>query len=525
MKKRLLAGFGVLAAIGAVWITAQNAQTSNSLSSLFPGGALVYVEARDLSTLLRDWNASEEKRLWLTSDNHEVFSRTRLFMRLAEAQEQFAETAGFAPDMSLVTSIAGAQSAIAIYDIGELEFLYVTRLPAARILNSTPFSQRNAYESRESAGIPYYVRSGANKRVAAFGSADGLLFLGTRGDLVANALALHAKRRGITPLAQDRWYNELTRAAASPGDIRIALNMPGLLKTSYFRSYWIQRNASQLKPFSAGVVDLFREPQQVREERLLLRESQSAAPSEQAVAQVTAWAPSDSGLYRAWADPETDEIVNVIRTKITNPGPTGDAPGRTAPSAANPDTVAGDSSDLETRIDQPPLQTQAHDAAAELRPVIEAANVQAMLQVQSSRTSGDGVFVGNDPAIALLAGSDWPAITLPDGVVHRQGRILVLATNAAMLQKIVAQIGAPPAANSASAYIAHHSHSRELAAFTRMMAQIDAGSIDVAGGGPRFFSQNVASLGRVLNRVDSATIVVRDDGRRVAQQMIYRLKP
>jgi hypothetical protein len=92
MKKRLLAGFGVLAAIGAIWIAAQNAQTSNSLSSLFPGGALVYVEARDLSTLLRDWNTSEEKRLWLTSDNHEVFSRTRLFMRLAEAQEQFAET-------------------------------------------------------------------------------------------------------------------------------------------------------------------------------------------------------------------------------------------------------------------------------------------------------------------------------------------------------------------------------------------------------------------------------------------------
>ena len=59
-------------------------------------------------------------------------------MRLGEAQEQFAEAAGFAPDMSLVNSIAGGQSAIAIYDIGELEFLYVTRMPSARILPAHP---------------------------------------------------------------------------------------------------------------------------------------------------------------------------------------------------------------------------------------------------------------------------------------------------------------------------------------------------------------------------------------------------
>src|SRR5690242_7188055 len=117
MKKRLIAAVGLLAATGALWIAAQSNQTPPSLSALFPGGALVYVEARDLATLLTDWNDSQEKRLWLTSDNHEVSSRTRLFMRLAEAQHEFADTAGFAPDMSLVSSIAGAQSAIAIYDI------------------------------------------------------------------------------------------------------------------------------------------------------------------------------------------------------------------------------------------------------------------------------------------------------------------------------------------------------------------------------------------------------------------------
>ena len=524
MRRRFIVAVTGICALSFAWLVAQNVPAPNSLSSLFPGGALVYVEARDLSALLRDWNASQEKRLWLASSNYEVFSRTRLFMRLGEAQQQFAETAGFAPDMSLVNSIAGGQSAVAVYDIGELEFLYVTRLPSARILSSTPFTARGAYESRESAGITYYVRSGANRRIAAFGSVDGLLILATRGDLVANALALYAKQQTVTPLAQDRWFDEATRAVRSPGEVRIALNMPGLLKTPYFRSYWVQRNASQLKPFSAGLVDLFREAREVREERLLIRESPASAPAEQAVAQVMAWAPTDAGLVRSWATPPPDTVAELIRTKLTQPGRSGVSPSHSAPQAANPDVILGDPADLETRIDQPSIASEAVDTIAPLRPALESVSVQAMLHVQSSRPAGDGVFVRNDSAIALLAAGDWPAVSLPDIMIHRQGRILVLATSGPMLQRIVAQLGAAPA-GSGAAYTARYSHTRELAPFTRMMTQMDASTSDRSGEGPQFFSQNVASLGRVLNRLDSASITVHDDGSRVTQQMVYRLKP
>ncbi len=512
MKKRITI---VALAATAIWVIAQSTTAPNSLSTVFPSGGLVYVEARDFSALLRDWGTSQEKKLWLASVNHEVFSRTRLFMRLGEAQEQFAEAAGFAPDMSLVNSIAGGQSAIAIYDIGELEFLYVTRMPSARILTSTPFAQSKAYESRESAGITYYVRAGTNKRVAAFGTVDGLLFLATRGELVANALALHAKQQSA-PLAQDRWYASIAAASTNPGEVRIALNMPGLLKTPYFRSYWIQRNASELRPFSAGVIDLFREPRQIREERAFIRETQTTPPSEQPVAQVLAWAPADAGLVKAWAEPSSAQILDILQSNSDAP------PSRSAPEAANPDDLAGNASDLETRIDQAALEIDETNAIAALRPVIDAAGVQAMLQVQSSRPSADGVFVRSDSAVALLAASDWPAVTLPDVHVHRQGRILVLSDSAAMLQRIVAQLGSAPSGTGA-AYTARYLHGRELAPFTRMMTQIDAASSDNSEG-PRFFSQNVASLGNVLSRVESASIVTHDDGRRVTQQMLYRLK-
>ena len=255
----------------------------------------------------------------------------------------------------------------------------------------------------------------------------------------------------------------------------------------------------------------------------MIREAQSAAASEQPVAQVVAWAPSDAGLYRAWAAPQTDQVLDLIRTKLVAPGITVDASSRSAPTAANPDAIAGDASDLETRIDQPPLDVQSVDTLGPLRPIVEAAGVQAMLHVQGSRSSDDGVFVRNESVIGLLATSDWPAITLPDLLIHRQGRILLLADNQAMLQRVIAQLGATRIANGA-VYAARYLHGRELAPFTRMMTQMDAVSSEGGGDGPRFFSANVASLGRVLNRVESASITVHDDGSRLTQQMVYRLR-
>ena len=106
--------------------------------------------------------------------------------------------------------------------------------------------------------------------------------------------------------------------------------------------------------------------------------------------------------------------------------------------------------------------------------------------------------------------------------IHRQGRILIIADTSAMLQRIVSQLGASPAPTGA-AYAARYLHSRELGPFTRMMTQIDAAASD-SGEGPRFFSQNVASLGNVLAHVESSAITVHDDGARVTQQMFYRLR-
>ncbi|MGO8732989.1 MAG: hypothetical protein ACLQVM_09355 [Terriglobia bacterium] len=65
----------------------------NEPTAFTPTGSLLLVESVNFALLVRDWENSKEKQKWLASDNYQVFSRSRLFLRLQEAQRQFAVAA------------------------------------------------------------------------------------------------------------------------------------------------------------------------------------------------------------------------------------------------------------------------------------------------------------------------------------------------------------------------------------------------------------------------------------------------
>ena len=60
--------------------------------------------------------------------------------------------------------------------------------------------------------------------------------------------------------------------------------------------------------------------------------------------------------------------------------------------------------------------------------------------------------------------------------------------------------------------------------FTKMMRLIDHSQApETDPQDPQFFSQNVASLGRTMGRVETASIVVHDTGATVPQTVTYKL--
>lgn len=534
-----------------------------------PPGALLTLEARDFGALLRDWNGSNEKALWLASDNYRAFVRSRLLLRLEEAQGEFAQAAGVSPDLPLVESIAGSESALGLYDIGNLQLLYITRLGSARALENALWQSRASFEPRSSAGKAYYLRSDAQSgRVAGFAATDDFLLIATREDLLSNSLALLSGQSNAS-VTQETWFADSAAAAPNKGELRLTLNVESLVKSPHFRSYWIQRNVSELSAYRAGVADVFRASGEWREERVFLRTPDTpGAPAsdaaKSAAADLIRLAPQDAGLYRVWAAPNLGDIVTLIRQKILAPKPGDEPPSRIAPIVAMNHGVVGHEGALETRIDVPPPVNEGGAFFEEgLLRLVGDARVEAMLQTQTGREAANGVFAGNDSAAVLLAelqwnpddvrrelqtavegiwttsglGTAWLERRAGEIVYHEldglsplavavRGRHLFIANGTAPLIAVLNRLGvAPPAGGDV--YSAGFRHRRERPVYGKLMRGLDYLYFGNFGGEferpPAFFSENVGSLSTTLARVESETITQRDEGASVFQTVTYRL--
>jgi hypothetical protein len=571
MKRSLVIGGASMVAAVLYWALAQTSPAP--LASVFPPGALVYVEARDFSALTADWDGSAEKAAWLKSANYEAFSRSELFLKLASAQQDFAAAAGVPPDYALLKSVAGGNSALAIYDIHNMDLLYVTHLASARAMNTALWKARGTYQTRKAGGVNFYVKQDRQtQRVAAFAYTGDVLLLGTTEDRIAGALTLIASRsssQSTRPpsLASEKWFADAIQAAqGGAGELRLVHNVQKLEQTPQFRSHWVQRNARELREYAAGVADLDRAGGEMRERRVLLRTTPATAISDESAAgQLLSTIPDDAGFYRATLRPGADQAEASIEEKIFSARAASKPRDDFAP-PVEIEQSAGSEQDLETRIDEPPLtDDRVARAFAPLRARISAVSLRAMIEISSTRVDADQVLVGAQSAIALLAGADWNAgeiraalsaaagslwsnrelgagwragenagVSELDGLgrvaIAIEGRWLIVGDSAELVNTIFGRRNRAPAAGAV--YAAGWRHARELPNFERMTRLIDFPQLQATGPGdqsrgrePMFYSENMASFGRVIQRVQSATIAVHDAGSMLRESIVYRLAP
>jgi hypothetical protein len=564
MKARRLAwtGMGVLlATAGALLQTPAQPPRQTGIAALLPAGATLVLQARDFGSLVGDWSSSAEKTKWLASPNYQAFARSRLFLRLKAAYGEFATAAGVPPDMALVSDVAGTESALALYDVGKLEFLYVTRLPSAKAMDNALWRTRGNYEPREAAGTPFHVRvDPASKRVVAFGARDQYLLLATREDLLAGALMLIGGQGGAS-VETEGWFARSVGAAGASGDLRLVANLETLVKEPHFRSYWVQGNVAELKQYSSAVSDLFRSPAEFREERVLLRaEDRPAAANAAALGDIVRLVPGTAGLYRAWVAPPAEQATTLVFEKVIATSGAVAPRDRIAPRASLAPVVTGSEGDLESRIDAEgrAARPAAYQTAA-IERLVGSEALTAMLLVEGTRAGTDGVFVDRGSVIVLARQTDWPpgaareavrtlvepvwtkghlgmrwtdaragtqTFSRLDGLervaVTERGRLLFVASDPDLLAAVLDAASKPGVALE-GAYAAGFRHALERDRFGSVMRFMDHASAGAENREPLFFSENLASLSETLSRVDSAFIVVRDRGATVSQTMTYRL--
>ena len=590
-------------------------EAAEPLSAYAPQGALMAVESPDFGTLLAAWTSSDEEKAWMRSDSYAEFSRSRLFSRLGEAQNEFAASAGLDPDAAFLDQVAGKESLFAWYDIGKLEFLYITRMKPGEAANSPLMKLVSKFQMRKAGADSFYIRDanaqpdgggpssdgGADQaaqpetsgstRTVAFAVHGDLLLLGTREDLIANALLL-AQHQGDATLRSEPWYVAAVGAAGAeagnggkgsgPPDLRMTLNLAKIVPSPYFRSYWVQKNVSEMKQYSAAVSDLYRTEGEFREERVLIPKSPDAAMAAGDLGQLLKYVPKDSGVYRATVMPETGAVIDELDQRLISRGASTYRDVRVAPVADLSDSSAGSSSDLDTRIDEQPVPALPMERALDgLRRIIDAARPAAMLvyttgAVKAGRAlpAADAIFAPIHSAVVLSAsaagdtstawdtnvvqsaataalqarltvggaGLKWMA-RQQDGEVWMElsglqplavavhGGDLILASDSATLLSVLGARRSGPAEDQYTNVdkVAGFDHSAERERFRRMSVLLDRNHAAGAGGSPdapEFISGNVGSLSDAFKSLASETFMEAPmPDHSVRQRVVYRWRP
>ena len=553
MKKLIIPAACAAALLTAIFYAAPF-QAPQPLAHLFPSGALLYLEAKDFNAELKAWNASDEQRRWLASASYQAFQRSNLYLKLADAWSQFSAAAGFLPDSALVNSVAGTQSALAIYDIGNLEFLYVTRMPTARAVQTALWQSRAKYETRHAGAADFFVRADSG-RIVAFASTGDYLILGTREELVAGALRLLAGE-ALAPVSGESWFTDTTTAAGAAGDLRLVLNLEALLKTPQYRSYWIQRNVSEVREYRAGIADLVRTSTEIREDRLFLRGVPSA-PVAGSADGLLRLVPDTAAFCRSTSAPTSGQVAALIEEKLLAPKVTPRVSEDYAPTVEAGSGETGGESDLETRIDEPPIAIQSTITLDPLRRLLDSAQLTGVLEIQSGEDLPDGVFVETPTVLAVSATAPWDGAVIRNALsdaaaslwtisssgtawlpqqragrtwyslsglapleMATDGNLLLIANSGQALGPVLDRI-ARPATASDSASIALFRHLTARGDYRKIVTLLDRTQ---PAGRPAFFSTKLWSLSEVFANLREVEVRTRDTGTGLRETVTYRLR-
>lgn len=246
------------------------------LASVMPRGALVYLQVRDLNLLMKTWLASPVHNNFYNSASFKNFEKSNVALKFQSRKEEFEKVLGFSVDEARLAELAGGTSAVAIYDIGKLELVFVTEVTREKVLLNTLFRNLPQFQERPAKEGSYYVRevttdAGRLTQQFCFAHVDGKLLVTTTEGLMIRALA-NAKAAGDDALLPDVLAITNQARSFNAQDVTLWLDQAKLNRNQLFRSYWIYGNikaqsADSLSGIESGLINLKFEPTGITEQR------------------------------------------------------------------------------------------------------------------------------------------------------------------------------------------------------------------------------------------------------------------
>jgi hypothetical protein len=222
---------------------------------------MVYVQAGDLSALMKTWLGSPVRSQFYESASFAAFEKSHVYLKVQDRIKDFQSAIGVGLDEKRLAELAGRASAVSLYDIGKLEMVFVTEIPRARAVASALFKQAPQFSERSANGTSYYVRDvttdgGRLDQQFCFAYVDDKLIVTTTEGLMIRAIA-NAKTPGADSMSSDVLALVAQAGGFSSHDVTMWLDQARLNRNRYFDSYWIHHNGEgELANIEEGLIDL-----------------------------------------------------------------------------------------------------------------------------------------------------------------------------------------------------------------------------------------------------------------------------
>jgi hypothetical protein len=247
----------------------------------FPREALVYMQISDLPALARLWNESEFKEKYLASDNFDDFKHRHLGLKLVSRWEEFNEANGFAINLETVAALAQNKAAIALYDVGKLEFVFIAPVPEEVFAASGFVRNQSGFEAETlDDGTIVYRKSletgyRQQKRELIFTGVKGRFILATSEKLLAQTLNNINGKPSKNRLLDEPSFKALSEKTAT-GAATVWVNQAALNRDYYFKRYWLMSDVESLENIRAGIFDFSTaEGKLVERRKFLLNQAQN----------------------------------------------------------------------------------------------------------------------------------------------------------------------------------------------------------------------------------------------------------
>jgi hypothetical protein len=221
----------------------------------------VYAQFSNLPALIEEWDRSQLKERYLKSTNYQQLQTRHLVLKLMSRWQEFNDALGFQIDVPAISGAAETRAALAVYDIGQLDLVFIAPLSEEKIALTQFFTNKDQFEETEAPGGDVYYRQaveadhGRQKQVLAFATISGRFILATNENLLLRTIANIERRNAKDSLADDPAFSSLSQKL-KPHFLTVWLDQTKLNNDYYFKHYWLLQNMDQLKGIRAGMFDL-----------------------------------------------------------------------------------------------------------------------------------------------------------------------------------------------------------------------------------------------------------------------------